>query len=133
MVAPSMARKQTGAALPKLCCQSFAVSSDHHEKPAVEAVGGLTRYLARPERSEWMWVGDELLLEVAPGTGAVMTRHIWGAGGYQGYYRETSLMRLALHERLVDRVRSVTPPLGAQRKGEGLRSWGGGSTESDRQ
>ena len=41
-----------------------------------------------------------------------------------GYYRETSLTRLALRERLVNRVRSVTPPLGAQRKGEGR---GGGS------
>ena len=41
----------------------------------------VTRYL--------VWEGDGLLLEVNPVSGAVATRHVWGAGGYQGYYLET--------------------------------------------
>ncbi|GMV35912.1 MAG: hypothetical protein AMXMBFR61_04200 [Fimbriimonadales bacterium] len=57
-------------------------------------MNGLTRYL--------VWEGDELLLEVAPGTGAVMTRHVWGAGGYQGYFRNegSTPTRLALRDGL---------------------------------
>ena len=99
--------------LPPEVGRAYLEPRDTFARPAVETVGGVTRYLACPERSEWMWEGDGLLLEVNPVSGAVATRHVWGAGGYQGYYLETSLTRLAVHERLLNRVRAVTPPLGA--------------------
>ncbi|GMV35906.1 MAG: hypothetical protein AMXMBFR61_04140 [Fimbriimonadales bacterium] len=67
---------------------------DAFGRPAVETLNGATRYL--------VWEGDELLLEVAPGTGAVVTRHVWGAGGYQGYFRNegSTPTRLALRDGL---------------------------------
>jgi len=67
---------------------------DAFGRPAVETVNGVTRYL--------VWEGDELLLEINPVNGAVAVRHVWDAGGYQGYYRNEggSPTRLALRDGL---------------------------------
>ncbi|MEP0767446.1 MAG: RHS repeat protein, partial [Fimbriimonadia bacterium] len=76
--------------------QRYSCTYDAFGRPAVESFSPpgqqpVTRYL--------VWEGDELLMEVGP-TGTVLVRHVWGAGGYQGYYRETSLTRLALRDGL---------------------------------
>ncbi|GMV35916.1 MAG: hypothetical protein AMXMBFR61_04240 [Fimbriimonadales bacterium] len=66
---------------------------DAFGRPAVETLNGVTRYL--------VWEGDELLLEVGT-NGAVAVRHVWGAGGYQGYFRNegSTPTRLALRDGL---------------------------------
>ncbi|GMV35922.1 MAG: hypothetical protein AMXMBFR61_04300 [Fimbriimonadales bacterium] len=67
-----------------------------------------------------MWEGDELLLEVGT-NGAVAVRHVWGAGGYQGYFRNegSTPTRLALRDGLGHGRGVHSLPLPSQ--GRGLR------------